>query len=200
MVQRKMEKTISRLSTISVSSRMTCFSFFDLPYFRPRHEPIRRDSIRRIEWKTGALLFISLPRSAVFTEFIQNGLAGFGKGRIIKGSHFVNHNLETIKETFDRLVKLTTEEHQPMIMLEHLSLKKVLSVPNGTAAFCRKHAYNMIIFVTWSNNTTENLATARQITRELNETFVAGQVKELGHTNHGYANFGMRSNLFKGFY
>src|SRR5260221_10153874 len=113
-----------------------------------------------------------LPHSNVFTEFAQNGLAGFGKGRLIKGSHFVNHNLETIKETFDRLVKLTTEEHQPMIMLEHLSLKKVVSVPNGTAAFYRKLAYNMVIFVTWNNNTPENLATARQITRELTEIFV----------------------------
>jgi hypothetical protein len=40
------------------------------------------------------------------------------------------------------------------------------------------------IFLTWSNNTPENLAIARQITRELNEIFVAGQVEELGHVNH----------------
>jgi len=120
-----------------------------------------------------------------------NSLAGFGKGRLLKGSYFAKHNLEVTKETFDRLVELTTEEHQPMVMLEHISLKKILSVPNGTSAFCRKVAYNMLIFVTWNNNTPENLETARRITKELNEIFVAGQVEELGHTNLGYANFAM---------
>jgi hypothetical protein len=104
-----------------------------------------------------------------------------------------------MKETFDRLVELTTEEHQPLVMLEHISLKKVLSVPNGTSAFCRKFALNMIIFVTWNNNTPENLATARRITRELNEIFVAGQVEEFGHANFGYANFGTCSGFSRRF-
>jgi len=81
-------------------------------------------------------------------------------------------------------------------MLEHVSLNKILSVPNGTAAFYRKLAYNMIVLVTWNNNTPENLTTARHITRELNEIFVAGQVEELGHINHGYGNFGTGSKPF----
>jgi len=48
---------------------------------------------------------------------------------------------------------------------------------------------NMAIFVTWSNNTPENLAIGRQITRELNELFAQGQTEELGHVNEGYGNF-----------
>ena len=128
--------------------------------------------------------------SAIFTESVQNGLAGFGKCRILKGSHFAKHKLETVKATFDRLLELTTEEHQLMVMLEHVSLKKILSIPNGTTAFYRKHALNMAVVVTWSNNTPENSAIARQITRDLNGIFSAGQVDELGHANSGYGNFG----------
>lgn len=195
MAPKKKGKTVSSPSSISVSSTTSFNSFVDLTYFRSYHGSIRRNSIRRIEWKIGALLLIILLRSAVFTESVQNALAGFGKGRILKGSYFVKHKLETIKETFDRLVELTTEEHQPMVMLEHVSLKKVLSVPNGKSAFYRKFAFNMLIFVTWKDNTPDNLAIARRITRELNEIFVAGQVEELGQTNLGYGNFGTASRF-----
>ena len=76
------------------------------------------------------------------------------------------------------------------MMLEHVSLKKILSVANGSAAFYRKHALNMVLSVTWDNNTPENFDIARQITRELNERFVPGQVEELGHINLGYGNIG----------
>ena len=82
-----------------------------------------------------------------------------------------------------------------MMMLEHVSLKRILSIPNGAAAFYRKHALNMVLSVTWSNNTPENLAIARRIIRELNEIFVTGQVEELGHINHGYGNIGEGSSL-----
>jgi len=55
----------------------------------------------------------------------------------------------------------------------------------------------MVLSVTWDNKTPENFAIARQITRELNERFVAGQVEELGHFNLGYAsgNIGMGLRL-----
>jgi hypothetical protein len=116
---------------------------------------------------------------------------------MLKGSYFAKDKLEAIRQTFDRLIELTTEEHQPLVMLEHVPLKKILSVPNGTAAFYRKHALNMVAFVTWTDNTPENLAIARQITRELNGIFAAGQVEELGHINQGYGNFGKILKLVK---
>ena len=108
----------------------------------------------------------------------------------MKGAFFIKLKLEVIKKALLRIAELNTEERDFLMLFEHIPFKKSLSVPNGTAAFHRTETSNVVIVTSWKNNTPENLAIARRLTRELNAIIVAGGREELGPANCGYGNYG----------
>jgi len=113
----------------------------------------------------------------------------------MKGAFFVKPKLEVFKKALLRIAELNTEERDFLMLFEHIPFKKSLSVLNGTAAFHRTETSNVVIVTSWKNNTPENLADARRITRELNAIIVAGGREELGPANCGYGNYGTCSRM-----
>lgn len=107
--------------------------------------------------------------------------------------------VEVIKKALLHIVELKTEEHDFLMIFEFYPRKKMLSVPNGTSAFYRRDASNVVIVATWNNHTAENLAIARRKTKDLMEIIVAAEKDELGLANTGYGNYGTCSNHAVGY-
>ena len=90
----------------------------------------------------------------------------------------------------DRLVSLADSEIHSGVQLEYWPFKKVQSIPNGTCAFQRPKFNHGIVFLTWKNNTPENLVHARNIGRDLASIVAIGQQEYIGQVEQGYGNYG----------
>ena len=90
----------------------------------------------------------------------------------------------------DRLVSLANSGVHCGVQHEFWPLKKVRSVPNGTCAFNRPKFNHGVVFVTWKDNTPENLALARSAGRELASIVASGQEEYIGKDEQGYGNYG----------
>ena len=92
----------------------------------------------------------------------------------------------------DRLVSFagSGSEVHAALQLEYWPFKKIQSVPNGTCAFRRYKFNHGVIFLTWKNNTAENLALAQSIGPELANIIAIGQQEYIGRVEQGYGNYG----------
>ena len=63
------------------------------------------------------------------------------------------------------------------------------SIPNGTCAF-RRSKCNGAVFLSWKNNTPENLQLARSIAREFASIVATGQQEYLDEVAQEYGNYG----------
>ena len=95
-----------------------------------------------------------------------------------------------MKAVLDRLVSMASSEIHPVVILEYYPLKKIQSIPNGTCAFQRPKYNSGVVFLTWKNNTPENLKLARSIAREFAGIVALGQHKYIGKVEQGYGNYG----------
>ena len=90
----------------------------------------------------------------------------------------------------DRLVSLADSPVHPGVQLEYWPFEKIRSVPNGTCAFKRPKYNHGVAFLTWKDNTPENLALARSVGRELASIIASGQEEYIGQFELGYGNYG----------
>ena len=96
----------------------------------------------------------------------------------------------------DKLVSLAGSEIQTFVLLEYFPFKKIQSIPNGTCAFQRPKFNNAVAFLSWENNTPENLVLARSIAREFASIIAIGQQEYLGEVEQGYGNYGTFGLVF----
>lgn len=111
--------------------------------------------------------------------------------RLIKGLTQSKPHLPTAKKVFDQLISLADSEIHCGVQLEFWPFEKIRSVPNGTCAFYRPKFNHGVVFVTWKNNTSENLALARRVGRDLASIVATGQEEYIGKAEPGYGNYGM---------
>jgi hypothetical protein len=115
-----------------------------------------------------------------------------GQGRLMKDLPTIKPDLPLAKKVLDHLVSLAqaASEVQTTIFVEYFSYKKIQSIPNGTCAFKRPKFNYGVAFLTWKNNTPENLQLARSIGREFASIVTISQQKYLGgEVVHGYGNY-----------
>jgi hypothetical protein len=90
----------------------------------------------------------------------------------------------------DRLVSLADSGVHFGVQQEFWPFERIRSVPNGTCAYNRPKFNHGVIFVTWKDNTSENLALARRVGRELASIVASGQEEYIGKFEQGYGNYG----------
>ena len=111
--------------------------------------------------------------------------------RLIKGLTQTKPHLPSARKLTDRLVSLANSEVHYGVQLEYWPFKKIRSVPNGTCAFYRPKYNHGVVFATWKNNTSDNLALARSVGRELADMVASGQEEYIGKKfEPGYGNYG----------
>jgi len=120
---------------------------------------------------------------------LQNEQLVHGLCRLIKALTQVKPHLPSAKKVLDRLVSLAGSEVHFGVQQEFWPFEKVRSVPNGTCAFYRPKFNHGVVFVTWKNNTSENLELARRVGRELASIVASGQEEYIGKVEQGYGNY-----------
>ena len=120
----------------------------------------------------------------------QNDGLRHGQCRLLKGLSHTKPHLPSAKEVLDRLVSLADSEVHSGLQLEYWPFKKIRSIPNGTCAFQRPKFNHGVVFLTWKNNTLENLVLARSIGRDLASIVAIGQQEYIGQVEQGYGNYG----------
>ena len=120
----------------------------------------------------------------------QNEHLDHGMCRLIRGLTHAKPHLPSAKKLLHRLVSLADSEILCGIQQEFWPFEKIRSVPNGTCAFYRPKFNHGVVFVTWKNNTSENLALARSVGRELADIVASGQEEYIGQAEQGYGNYG----------
>ncbi|PPQ71770.1 hypothetical protein CVT24_006531 [Panaeolus cyanescens] len=119
----------------------------------------------------------------------MNAALEHGHPRLMKGAYQVEPHLPSLQKALQRIGELSNEEHTAVIGFEYISLAKINSVQNGDCAHFRTKNANIFIVTTWKHNTPENLAYARQMSREISAIITEGQAKYLGPVNRGYGNY-----------
>jgi len=119
----------------------------------------------------------------------QNEGLRHGQCRLLKSLSHTRPHFASAKKVLDQIVILADSEVHPVVILEYIPFKKILSIPNGTCAFQRPEFSHGIAMLTWKNNTPENLALARSIGRDLASIVATGQQEYLGQVEQGYGNY-----------
>jgi hypothetical protein len=110
--------------------------------------------------------------------------------RLVKGLTHAKADLPSARKLLDRLVSLAGSEVHCGVQQEFWPFDKVRTVPNGTCAFNRPKYNHGVVFVTWKDNTPENLVLARTVGRELASIVANGQREYVGQAEQGYGNYG----------
>ena len=110
----------------------------------------------------------------------------------MKGVRSTKPRIEVAEQVFKTLIQYT--ENRPDMtmscMWEFFPLKKICSVPKDATAFSRSPYGNVLQIVRWTENTEDNLKYARDVSREIMDIVVKGNVELSDAENIGYGNYG----------